>query len=229
LSIKDNVDELLRNIEETCLKCNREKKDIKLIAVTKTIEVNKIIEALSYGLTDFGENKVQELVGKHEQLPQNIKWHMIGHLQRNKVKYIVDKVNLIQSIDSIRLAEEINKECLKNNIVMDVLIEVNIGDEESKYGIKPENTLEFAEKISELSNIRIRGLMTVAPYFENSENVRPYMKKMNKLYEKLKEVDLKNHTIDILSMGMSNDYKIAIEEGSTMIRVGSLIFGERIY
>jgi hypothetical protein len=229
LSIKDNIDDLLRNIEKTCLKCNREKKDIKLIAVTKTIEANKIIEAVSYGLTDFGENKVQELVEKYEHLPEDIKWHMIGHLQRNKVKYIVDKVDLIQSIDSIRLAEEINKECFKNNIIMDVLIEVNIGDEESKYGIKPENTLEFAGDISKLTNIRIRGLMTVAPYFENPENVRPYMKKMNELFKQLKEIGLKNHKIDILSMGMSNDYKVAIEEGSTMIRVGSLIFGERIY
>lgn len=224
-----NIDDLLNKINETCLLCGRNSDDITIIAVTKTIDVEKMKEAKNKGLLNFGENKVQELLNKYNSFDNEIKWHMIGHLQRNKVKYIIDKVAMIQSLDSFRLAEEIQRQGEKNNLVSNVLIEINIGNEPSKYGVNIEEASELAKKIDVLENICIRGIMTVAPYTEKSEDVRPYMKKMKILFDELKKLNLKNGKIDILSMGMSNDYKIAIEEGSTMIRLGSVIFGERIY
>jgi PLP dependent protein len=227
--LSENIEKLLKNIEETCYECDRKPNSVMLVAVTKTVDPDRISEAVSYGLTELGENKVQELTSKYPLLPNFIKWHMIGHLQRNKVKYIIDKVKLIQSVDSLKLAEEIDRQSKKKSLKMDILIEVNIGEEESKFGIKPEEALEFALSLQEFQNIRLRGLMTVAPFFEDSERVRPYMRKMRTLFKDLQGMALPQQSIDILSMGMSNDYRIAIEEGSTMIRVGSIIFGERHY
>ncbi|MBN2285394.1 MAG: YggS family pyridoxal phosphate-dependent enzyme [Tissierellales bacterium] len=227
--LSENIEKLLKSIEETCYACDRKPNSVMLVAVTKTVDPDRISEAVSYGLTELGENKVQELTSKYPLLPNFIKWHMIGHLQRNKVKYIIDKVKLIQSVDSLKLAEEIDRQSKKNSLKMDILIEVNIGEEESKFGIKPEEALEFALSLQAFQNIRLRGLMTVAPFFEDSERVRPYMKKMQTLFKDLQGMALPQQSIDILSMGMSNDYRIAIEEGSTMIRVGSIIFGERHY
>jgi pyridoxal phosphate enzyme (YggS family) len=164
---------------------------------------------------------------KVEEFDESVTWHMIGHLQRNKVKYIIDKISLIHSLDSIRLAEEIQAQSLKRQKKTDVLIEVNIGGEDSKFGVKPDEIMEFARTVCSFSNIRLRGLMTVAPFEEDPENVRPLMKMMYQKYNELKSLSLENSLIDTLSMGMSSDFKIALEEGATMIRVGSLIFGER--
>ena len=229
MSIEKNVDKILQNIKKACDSSNRNEDDITLIAVTKTVDVDVMSEARMLELKNFGENKPQELVRKFEFFDKETRWHMIGHLQRNKVKYIIDKVELIHSLDNVKLAEEIQKQSVKHDKVADVLIEINIGNEISKHGISPEELFDFVDKVRGLKNLRIKGLMTVAPYMTDSEDVRPYMKKMKSLFDELKEMKGDNIDVDTLSMGMSNDYKIAIEEGSTMLRIGSSIFGERIY
>ena len=229
MSIEKNVDKILQNIKKACDSSNRNEDDITLIAVTKTVDVDVMSEARKLDLKNFGENKPQELVRKFEFFDKETRWHMIGHLQRNKVKYIIDKVELIHSLDNVKLAEEIQKQSVKHDKVADVLIEINIGNEISKHGISPEELFDFVDKVKGLKNLRIKGLMTVAPYMTDSEDVRPYMKKMKSLFDELKEMKGDNIDVDTLSMGMSNDYKIAIEEGSTMLRIGSSIFGERIY
>lgn len=229
MSIEKNVDKILQNIKEACDSANRNEDDITLIAVTKTVDVDVMSEARMLDLKNFGENKPQELVRKFEFFDKETRWHMIGHLQRNKVKYIIDKVELIHSLDNVKLAEEIQKQSVKHDKVADVLIEINIGNEISKHGISPEELFDFVDKVKGLKNLRIKGLMTVAPYMTDSEDVRPYMKKMKSLFDELKEMKGDNIDVDTLSMGMSNDYKIAIEEGATMLRIGSSIFGERIY
>lgn len=227
MSINENVASLVLEVKNVCDSCNRDSSDIRIVAVTKTVGIDGMKVAVESGLTDLGENRVQELIEKIEQFDESITWHMIGHLQRNKVKYIIDKVSLIHSLDSERLAEEIQRQSLKRLKKTDVLIEVNVGSEDTKFGIKPEEILDFARIISKYDNIRLRGLMTVAPYDEEPENIRPLMKLMYQKFNELKSLNLKNSLIDTLSMGMSNDFKIALEEGATMIRVGSLIFGER--
>jgi hypothetical protein len=229
MSIEKNVNEILQNIKEACDSSNRNEDDIILIAVTKTVDVDVMSEARQLDLKNFGENKPQELVRKYEFFNEETKWHMIGHLQRNKVKYIIDKVELIHSLDSVKLAEEIQKQSVKHDKVTDVLIEINIGNEISKHGINPEELFDFVDKVKELKNLKIKGLMAVAPYKIDPEDVRPFMKKMKSLFDELKEIKGDNIDIDTLSMGMSNDYKIAIEEGATMVRIGSSIFGDRIY
>jgi len=216
-----------REVKNICDNCNRDVRDISIVAVTKTVEINRMNEAKESGLTEFGENRVQELIEKIEQFDDSVTWHMIGHLQRNKVKYIIDKVSLIHSLDSVRLAEEIQRQSLKLFKTTDVLIEVNVGSEDTKFGIKPEEILDFARIICKYSNIRLKGLMTVAPFEEEPEKIRPLMKLMHQKFDELKALNLENSLIDTLSMGMSNDFKIALEEGATMLRVGSLIFGER--
>lgn len=186
-------------------------------------------EIYGEGIRDFGENKVQELTEKYEVMPSDIKWHMIGHLQRNKVKYIVDKAELIHSVDSVRLAETISREAVKKEVTVDILIEVNVAEEESKFGLKTEEVVSMVEKIAEFPNIRIRGLMTIAPYVENSEENRTIFKKLRKLSVDIAEKNIDNVNMSVLSMGMTNDYEVAIEEGATMVRVGTGIFGERNY
>ncbi|PKM70653.1 MAG: YggS family pyridoxal phosphate-dependent enzyme [Firmicutes bacterium HGW-Firmicutes-18] len=225
--MKDNVQFLLQEVKSVCDNSNIDNREVKIVAVTKTVGINEMKEAIESGLTEFGENRVQELMGKINEFDESVTWHMIGHLQRNKVKYIIDKISLIHSLDSIRLAEEIQSQSFKRQKKTDVLIEVNIGGEDSKFGVKPDEIMEFARTVCSFSNIRLRGLMTVAPFEEAPENVRPLMKMMYQKYTELKSLNLENSLIDTLSMGMSNDFKIALEEGATMIRVGSLIFGER--
>lgn len=192
-----------------------------LIAVSKTKPIEEIQKVYDLGIRDFGENKVQELLTKIDVLPKDIKWHMIGHLQTNKVKDIIDKVYMIHSVDSIKLAKEINKQAIKKDIKVNILIEINIGNEESKFGLNPVDLESFLKEIKELTNLNVLGLMCVAPYKENNEDTRIYFKEMKKLKE--------TYNLQLLSMGMSNDYKIALEEGSNYIRVGTLIFGERDY
>ena len=190
----------------------------------KTLE-----EAYNLGVRVFGENKVQELADKYEVLPKDIHWHMIGHLQRNKVKYIIDKVDLIHSVDSVRLAETIEKEAAKHNLTANILIEVNVAKEESKFGIMPEELDEFIEKIAGFSHIQVKGLMTIAPFVEDPEENRPIFARLRKLSVDIAAKNVDNITMSILSMGMTNDYQVAIEEGATMVRVGTGIFGARNY
>ena len=180
-------------------------------------------------MPDFGENKVQELVDKYEQLPKDIRWHMIGHLQRNKVKYIIGKVVLIHSVDSLRLAETIEKESAKHNITTDILIEVNMAHEESKFGVLPEEIYDLLMEISKLEHVRVKGLMTVAPFVDNPRKNSEIFEKMHKLSVDIASKNIDNITMSILSMGMTNDYDVALEEGANMIRVGTAIFGERNY
>jgi len=227
--ITDNLKQVETNIIESCKNTGRDPKEITLIAVSKTKPVSLLMEAYNYGCRHFGENKVQELLDKYDIMPKDIKWHMIGHLQRNKVKYIVDKVALIHSVDSYRLAEEISKEAIKKKLVVPILIEVNIANEDSKFGVKKEETLSLIRQVAKLSGIVINGLMTIAPYVENPEENKQHFVNLRQLSVDIREENIDNVSVDVLSMGMSGDYIVAIEEGATMVRVGTGIFGEREY
>ena len=227
--LKENLKEVQENILKACEKSGRNPEDVTLIAVSKPKPVPMLQEIYDENIRDFGENKVQELVEKYDELPQDIKWHMIGHLQRNKVKYIVDKVCLIHSVDSYRLAEEINIQAKKKNITVPILVEVNIAEESSKFGIHAEDAIALVEQIAQLENVRIKGLMTIAPLVENPEDNRQYFRNIRQLSVDIAAKNIDNVSMDILSMGMTNDYEVAIEEGATMVRVGTGIFGERDY
>ena len=227
--IVENIKQVEENIKQACEKVGRNPEEVTLIAVSKTKPYTAIEEALPSGILDYGENKVQELCSKMEQLPSDIRWHMIGHLQRNKVKYIVGKVELIHSVDTYRLAEEINIQAKKQNVIVPILVEVNIAHEESKFGISAEDAILLVEEISKLENIRIKGLMTIAPYVENPEDNRLYFRKIKQLSVDITNKNIDNVFMEILSMGMTGDYMVAIEEGATMVRVGTGIFGERNY
>lgn len=227
--IQKNINKVNENIDNALKRRKETSNNVQLIAVSKTKPWEMLQVAYDSGCRLFGENKVQEIMDKYDKLPNDIKWHMIGHLQTNKVKYIIDKVACIHSVDSVRLAEAISKEAVKKNRVIDVLIEINIADEESKFGIKPENAIDFIREISVLPGIHIKGLMTVAPYVEDSEENRPYFVKMRELSVDISKENIDNVDMSELSMGMSGDYEVAIEEGATFVRVGTSIFGERNY
>lgn len=227
--IIENLDIIEKNILTACAKSGRNRDEITLIAVSKTKPVSMLEEVYSTGIRDFGENKVQELSDKFEILPKDIKWHMIGHLQTNKVKYLMDKAYLIHSVDSLKLAKEIEKQAEKANRIVDILIEVNIAEEESKFGLAKEEVLALIKEISLFPHIRIKGLMTIAPYVENPEDNRLYFRQIKQLSVDIDSQNIDNVSMNILSMGMSGDYMVAIEEGATMIRVGTSIFGERVY
>lgn len=227
--LKENLYQVQENLKEACRRSGRAESDVTLIAVSKTKPLPMLEEVYSLGIRDFGENKVQELVDKVEQLPDDIRWHMIGHLQRNKVKYIVDKVYMIHSVDSLRLAEEISKEAVKRNITVNILIEVNVAGEESKFGAAPLDTPGLVQEISLLPGIAVRGLMTIAPFVENAEDNRLFFSQLKKLYVDITNKNIDNVRMDYLSMGMTGDYEVAIEEGASFVRVGTGIFGERSY
>ena len=227
--LKENLTYVENEIQEACRRAGRGRDEVTLIAVSKTKPVSVLKEAYDLGVRVFGENKVQELTDKYEKLPKDIHWHMIGHLQRNKVKYIIDKVDLIHSVDSVRLAETIEKEASRQNLTVNILIEVNVAGEESKFGVSPEELPEFIEKVAEFSHIRVRGLMTIAPFVEDSEENRRIFEDLRKLSVDIAEKNVDNITMRVLSMGMTNDYSVAIEEGATMVRVGTGIFGARNY
>ena len=227
--LKENLANVEKNIEQACKNAGRSRDEVTLIAVSKTKPVEMLQEIYDENIRDFGENKVQELCSKMGQLPSDIRWHMIGHLQRNKVKYIVGKVELIHSVDTYRLAEEINIQAKKQNVIVPILVEVNIAHEESKFGISAEDAILLVEEISKLENIRIKGLMTIAPYVENPEDNRLYFRKITQLSVDITNKNIDNVFMEILSMGMTGDYMVAIEEGATMVRVGTGIFGERNY
>lgn len=227
--IKENLKEVEERIAKACERAGRDKSEVTLIAVSKTKPVEAIKEAMEYGTIDFGENKVQEIVDKWETISKPLNWHMIGHLQRNKVKYIVDKVVLIHSVDSLRLAEQINEEAKKKDKIVNILIEVNVAGEESKFGVSPEETLPLIKQIAPLSNVKIMGLMTIAPFVSNPEENRVHFQELRKLNIDIKSKNIDNVCMDVLSMGMTGDYEVAVEEGATMVRVGTGIFGERNY
>lgn len=229
MGIADNLSQIEEKIALACERAGRSREEVKLIAVSKTKPVEDIQEAIAYGVRSFGENKVQELKEKMEILGEELDWHLIGHLQTNKVKYIVGKVSLIHSLENMRLAEALDKEAKKRKTTVDVLVEVNVAKEDSKFGIKPEDAEGFIRQVSEFENIRIKGLMTVAPYTDISEENRKYFKELKKIMVDLNSKNIHNVNMDVLSMGMTGDYEVAIEEGATLVRVGTGIFGNRNY
>ncbi|MFN3135246.1 MAG: YggS family pyridoxal phosphate-dependent enzyme, partial [Candidatus Kryptonium sp.] len=223
--VSENIHKIKQKIWEVCQKVGRNPDDITIVAVTKTVPVEKIKEAISAGIYDIGENRVQELLEKRNSI-ENVRWHFVGHLQTNKVKYIVDFIHLIHSVDSLKLALEIDKRAEKINRSIDVLIEVNTSGEKTKYGVKPEETIELVKQISEKCKfVRVKGLMTLAAYSPDPENARPMFKLLKNLSDEIAKLKLKNVEMKHLSMGMSNDYWIAVEEGATIVRIGTAIFG----
>ncbi|HJA43864.1 YggS family pyridoxal phosphate-dependent enzyme [Lachnoclostridium sp. An118] len=227
--LRENFRQVEENIRRACGRAGRDPGDVTLIAVSKTKPVELLREAYDLGTRVFGENKVQEIVEKYEALPKDIHWHMIGHLQRNKVKYIIDKVDLIHSVDSVRLAETIEKEAAKHDLTANILLEVNVAEEESKFGLKVDEVEQVVDEIAKFSHIKVCGLMTIAPFVENPEENRPYFRRLRNLSVDIGGKNVDNVTMSILSMGMTNDYEVAVEEGATMVRVGTGLFGARDY
>lgn len=227
--IKDNLEAVHQNIKKACESADRNEEEVTLIAVSKTKPVSMLMQAYACGCRDFGENKVQELTSKYEAMPEDVRWHMIGHLQTNKVKYIIDKVCLIHSVDSLKLAREISAQAVKKQVNVSVLIEVNIAQEETKFGVKPEETEKLIREAALLPGISIKGLMTIAPFAEDAEENRQYFKQLKQLAVDISRKNIDNVNMSILSMGMTGDYITAVEEGASCVRVGTGIFGERQY
>lgn len=227
--ITENYRYVRGRIDEACRRAGRNPQDVTLIAVSKTKPVSMIEELLPEGVLDFGENKPQELKEKYELLPKNLRFHMIGHLQRNKVKYIIERACMIHSVDSLRLAETIQEEAAKHDRIMPVLVEVNIAQEESKFGLTAGETANFVREIAKFPNLCVKGLMTIAPFVENPEDNRVHFRNLYNLFIDIKAGNIDNVDMCILSMGMTNDYEVAVEEGATHVRVGTGIFGVRNY
>ena len=227
--VGENYREVDERVRKACERSGRSRSEVTLIAVSKTKPVDMIREAMEAGACVFGENKVQELCEKWEELPKELHWHMIGHLQRNKVKYVVGRAELIHSVDSLRLAEEISREAVKKKLQAKILIEVNVAEEESKFGVRVDGAEELIRRAAVLPNVCICGLMTIAPYVTDPEENRPIFRSLKKLAVDIKKKNIDNVHMDVLSMGMTGDYEVAIEEGATMVRVGTGIFGERNY
>jgi len=227
--IRRNLDAVMERIEMAAQRSGRSAKDIKLVAVTKTVEPERILKIIDEGILDLGENRVQELTKKYDIINRECNWHLIGHLQTNKVKYIMGKVKLIHSVDRIELVREINKRAQSQGITADVLVQVNVSGEESKFGVPLEEAHELVEQMSILSNLKIRGFMTIAPFAENPETIRYVFSKLRDFSIDIRKEKLDNSNMDILSMGMSNDFEVAIEEGSNMVRIGTALFGQRNY
>ena len=227
--IRENIESVEERISGACRRAGRDRSEVHLICVTKTKPEEMLREAYEAGQRDFGENKEQEIVRKKPALPDDIRWHMIGHLQRNKVKQLIGQTVMIHSVDSFRLAEAISAEAVKAGIVIPVLIEVNMADEETKFGVSPGEALQLITDASELKGIKIEGLMTIAPYTEDPESNRPYFAGLRELAVDIGQKCIDNVSMGVLSMGMTGDFEVAIEEGATHIRVGTGIFGERIY
>ncbi|MDO4623287.1 MAG: YggS family pyridoxal phosphate-dependent enzyme [Eubacteriales bacterium] len=227
--ITDNYREIRRKIDEACRRVGRDPEDVLLVAVSKTKPEEDIQTLYDSGVRDFGENYIQELKQKMEDLPGDIRWHMIGHLQRNKVKYIASRVSMIHAVDTLELAKTIEKEGTKNNRVIPVLIEVNVAGEDTKFGVAPEETESLIRQIAGLPHVHVEGLMTSAPYVTDAECNRSVFAQLKQLSVDIEQKNIDNTCMHVLSMGMTNDYEIAVEEGSTMVRVGTAIFGERDY
>ena len=227
MMIKEQLEEVRERVNAACLRAGRDPKSVTLIAVSKTKPAQAVQEAYEAGARDFGENKVQEILQKQPALPQDIRWHMIGHLQRNKVHQVIGKAVLIHAVDSLRLAEQIEQEAAKRNLDVDVLLEINVAKEESKYGFFLEDAEEAIRQISSLPHVHIKGLMTIAPFVENPEENRGIFQKLYHFSVDINDKNIDNVTMGVLSMGMSGDFEVAIEEGATMVRVGTSIFGAR--
>lgn len=227
IRIEENLKQVRQNIADACARSGRDPESVTLIAVSKTKPLEDLQNAYDCDVRNFGENKVQEIVLKAPNMPENAKFHMIGHLQRNKVKQVLKHVTLIHSVDSVRLAEQIQQEAEKEQLQMDILLEVNVAGEESKYGFAPDEVTDAVMEIAKFPNVHIRGLMTIAPFVENSEENRDVFKKLFQLSVDISRKNIDNVTMSVLSMGMTGDYEVAIEEGATMIRVGTGIFGSR--
>lgn len=226
-TIRDHLNEVRENIQKACEKAGRSPQEVTLIAVSKTKPLFMLEEAYEAGARDFGENKVQEILEKHPKMPEDARFHMIGHLQRNKVKQVLPHAVLIHSVDSYRLAEQISQEAGKLDITAKILLEVNVAKEESKFGMMPEDVEEMAGQIAALPHLQIEGLMTIAPFVDDPEKNRPVFRKLYQLSVDIKKKNIDNVNMGVLSMGMTGDYQVAVEEGSTMIRVGTGIFGAR--
>lgn len=229
INLRENLKKVEENIEAACKRAGRDRSEVTLIAVSKTKPVEMLQTIYDLGIREFGENKVQEMCDKIEVLPKDIRWHMIGHLQTNKVKYIVGKSALIHSVDSLHLANEIEKQAAKQNVNVPILVEVNIAEEKSKFGIHKEEAFTLVREIAKLSHLKIQGLMTIAPFVEDPEENRLYFRQIHQLSVDIKEQNIDNVCMDVLSMGMTGDYMVAIEEGATIVRVGTGIFGQRNY
>ena len=226
-TIRDHLNEVRENIQKACEKAGRSPQEVTLIAVSKTKPLFMLEEAYEAGARDFGENKVQEILEKHPKMPEDARFHMIGHLQRNKVKQVLPHTVLIHSVDSYRLAEQISQEAGKLGITAKILLEVNVAKEESKFGMMPEDVEEMAGQIAALPHLQIEGLMTIAPFVDDPEKNRPVFRKLYQLSVDIKKKNIDNVNMSVLSMGMTGDYQVAVEEGATMIRVGTGIFGAR--
>ncbi len=230
MMLGDNYIKVMENIKAACKRAGRDESEVTLISVSKTKPVSDIEEVYKAGSRDFGENKVQEILEKTPVLPDDINWHMIGHLQTNKVKQVIDKTVLIHSVDSLHLAKEIEKQAAKKDIIVNILLEVNVAKEDSKFGLYDnESVYELAEECAKMPHLKVQGLMTIAPYTDNPDSNRPYFKKLKELSVDIMRKNIDNISMDVLSMGMTGDYEVAIEEGATMVRVGTGIFGERNY
>ena len=227
MSIAMNYAEVKSRMEAACVRAGRDPKEVTLIAVSKTKPVSMLMEAYDAGARTFGENKVQEISEKFPQMPEDAKFHMIGHLQTNKVGQVIEKAVLIHSVDSVHLAEKIEKEAAKRNMVKEILLEVNVAEEDSKFGLKMEEVIPTLEIIKTFPHVCVKGLMTIAPFVEDAEENRKYFKELYQLYVDIKTKNIDNGTMSVLSMGMTGDYEVAVEEGATMIRVGTGIFGSR--
>lgn len=227
--IEKNLISIEQRISDACRRSGRTRDEVTLIAVSKMNPAEAVIEANNCGINTFGENKVQELTDKIEQVGRELNWHLIGHLQTNKVKYVVGKVAMIHSVDSYHLAEAISRESVKKGVETDILIEVNIASEESKFGVNPNDCVSVVRQISSLPNVRICGLMTVAPDTDEPESNRPCFRRMKELSVDIASQNIDNVTMNVLSMGMSGDFEVAIEEGATHVRIGTSIFGRRNY
>ena len=225
--LETNLKKVRERIEAACRRAGRDPEEVTLLAVSKRKPLSDIETLLALGQKDFGENYVQELLDKEEKVTEPVRWHMIGHLQTNKVRQIVGKTALIHSVDSVRLAERIEREAGKRDLSADILIQVNVAHEDSKFGLDTGQTEELIRKISTFPHVRVRGLMTSAPFVEDSEKNRCYFRKLHKLFVDIGSKNIDNVSMDILSMGMTNDYEVAIEEGATMVRIGTAIFGAR--
>lgn len=227
--IHSNIDDIKRRIVCSTLKVDRSPDEINIIAVTKTVNIEKIKAAIQKGINNLGENRVQELLEKYDNIKENCKWHIIGHLQTNKVKYIIDKVSMVHSVDRLELAEELQSRAEKIGKVVEILIQVNVSGEESKFGISPLAVMDFVKKISTCRNIKVKGLMTIAPFTKIIEETRPVFRSLKEIFIDIKRENIDNVDMDLLSMGMSNDFEIAIEEGANFLRIGTAIFGKREY
>jgi hypothetical protein len=225
--IKRNIEEVRRRVDIAAQRTGRNPEDIKIIAVTKTVSIEKINCAIDEGLNILGENRVQELCEKYDNVNRDCKWDIIGHLQTNKVKYIVDKVNLIHSVDRLELVQEIQKRAEKAGRIIDILVQVNVAEEESKFGLSLYEVKSFLKKINKFDAVKVKGLMTIAPFLQNIEAVRPVFRELYKIFVDIREENIDNIDMKLLSMGMSNDFEAAIEEGANIVRIGTAIFGKR--